>query len=209
MMHVMKVYLDDEPLAGAGESLTAALEAGREAAGSGGRVIVEVWADGAPAPEDDLANPPAREPYAVELKLVSAEPASVVADAFSLAAEALDEARRLQQAAAESLQTGETSEAMQSLRGALEVWEQVRRSVTDGCALLGVGPGEACDAAGSGADGAGLEELVAALMGRLLDIKRAVASEDWSGLADVLAYDLDDEAVRWSAMLQRRVSTLR
>jgi hypothetical protein len=39
------------------------------------------------------------------------------------------------------------------------------------------------------------------LAGRLEEVKRSLAAEDWSALADVLAYDLGEQAERWKLVL--------
>src|SRR5690606_18276393 len=74
----MKVFLDGEELAVDGGGLGTALAAGTTASEERGRIIVEVWVDGDPAPEADLSDPPDRSPYASEIRLVSAEPKALV-----------------------------------------------------------------------------------------------------------------------------------
>jgi len=53
----MRAYLDDQPLELDGESLTAAVVAGKRAADARGRLIIEVWADGEKAPAGGPADP--------------------------------------------------------------------------------------------------------------------------------------------------------
>jgi hypothetical protein len=54
-----------------------------------------------------------------------------------------------------------------------------------------------------------LVELIGALAGKLEEVKRSLASQDWSGLADVLAYDLSEQAQRWRQVMVSLADSLR
>ena len=191
----VKVYLDDESLTTEGETLGAALRAGVARARERGRLVVEINADGASIPEEHLADPPAFEPYAEELRLVSVEPGLLVRSTLLDAAEALEAIRERQRRAGELIQTGETAEAMTELTEVISVWSAVRRALEDGCTLLGLPLSDAI----AGADG---RRLVDDLTGRLTDIRSALQAEDWSSLSDAVAYDLDEQAQRWTTVLR-------
>lgn len=199
----VNVYLDGQPLSGCGLTLGAALAVGAASARAGGRIVVEVHADGALVPDEHLADPPPDAPYAGELDFVTAEPRALVSYTLNDAAEALGVARERQSHAAAMLRTGQMQHAMEALTESLSVWEMVRRAVHDGCSLIGM-PIEQALASGAG-EGAPLADGLSA---NLSEVKRAIASEDWSSLADTLAYELDDEARRWTTALTELAASM-
>ncbi len=200
MMEGVKVYLDNEALEDAGQSLAAALEAGGAAARRRGRIVVEVYADGAAAPETHLSDPPTHEPYADELRLVTADPLLLVRSTMFDAADALESTNELHRHAATLLQTGSTVEAMQALGQTLHIWEIVRRGLTDSCSLLQLPVDQAL---ATELDTAVAERLTDELAAKLSEIRDALASEDWAALADLLAYDMADQVETWRDALRR------
>ncbi len=199
----MRAYLDDEPLELEGQTLGAAVLAGRQAAESRGRMIIEVWADGAPAPPADLEELPDADPYAGEVRFVSAVPGALVAHALEEAADNLAGVRAAQTDAAAQLSRGETREAMTNVGEALRAWEIVRRAVQEGCAVLGVAPAELLsDEESRDACTRAIESLLEALR----EVQRAVGDQDVASLADTLAYDLDELAETWTGLLSDMAS---
>lgn len=192
----MKVFLDEAELEVADPTLASAIAAGTAASEERGRIIVEVWADGSPAPDEHLTAPPSTAPYAKEVRFVSAEPKSLVRMVLLDVSDALASTRDAQRKAADLLQTGETGAALQSLGESLQTWETVRRAVDEGCALLDI-PTEGDGT--SGLDGA----LVNDLADKLSALRDALGREDWSLLGDLLAYDLDEHVDRWQTELRR------
>jgi len=194
----MRAYLDDEPLELEGETLTAAVVAGKRAADARGRMIIEVWADGEPAPSADLESPPDAEPYAGEVRFVSVEPAGLVAAAMDEAAENLERVREPQREAAAALSRGETSSGMQDVGVCLQAWESVRKAVQDGCSVLGRSPAELMPTAASAeACATAIEDLLTTLR----EVQRSVKEQDVASLADAMAYDLDELAETWAGLL--------
>jgi len=194
----MRAYLDDEPLELEGQTLGAAVLAGRQAAESRGRMIIEVWADGSPAPPADLEELPAADPYASEVRFVSAVPGALVAHALEEAAENLAGVREAQTDAAAQLSRGETREAMTNVGEALRAWETVRRAVQEGCAVLGVAP---ADLLSDDESRDACTRAIEALLEALREVQRAVTDQDVAGLADTLEYDLDELAETWTGLL--------
>lgn len=194
----MRAYLDDEPLELEGETLGAAVLAGRQAAESRGRMIIEVWADGSPAPPADLEELPTADPYASEVRFVSAVPGALVAHALEEAAENLAGVRDAQTDAAAQLSRGETREAMTNVGEALRAWETVRRAVQEGCAVLGVAP---ADLLSDEESRDACTKAIEALLEALREVQRAVTDQDVAGLADTLEYDLDELADTWTGLL--------
>lgn len=201
----MKVFLDGEELAVKGASLGTALAAGTAASEEKGRIIVEVWADGDPAPESDLSSPPEREPYASELRFVTAEPKSLVRTVLLDVSDALSATRDTQRQAADHLQVGETGQALVELGDAVRTWETVRRAVEEGCALVNIPTATGSTIAGGGINSALVEDLAS----NLTSIKKALADQDWPALADLLSFELDEQIDRWQEELNRLADAIK
>lgn len=192
----MRVFLDDAELTVPEPTLTAVLAAGSAASEARGRIVVEVWADGEPAPDEDLAQPPDRAPYAGEVRLITAEPRALVRSVLFDVADALEATRDTQRRAADLIQVGETGKGLHELGEALRSWDTVRRAVEEGAALLGMSVNSD---ESSAIDGSLVEEL-----GRTLtSVKQALSREDWALLSDLLMYDLEEQAQRWETELRR------
>lgn len=192
----MRIYLDEDPLETEATTLAQGLQAAVEAARAQGRIIVEVEADGEPVADEELETPSDDPAYCDELRFVSAEPRSLVRVTMLDAADALEQTRRRCAQASEMLQTGQIAEALRDLAECLAAWETARRVVQEGCALLGV-PLDSEEGLGPDA-----EEQVAALTETLEAVKAAVASQDWATLADLLAFELDEQAQAWRGAMQ-------
>lgn len=186
----MRVFLDNEELAGAGTTLASALEAARRE--SGGRFVIEAVADGDPVHPSDFESPPERDPYAAELRFKSADARSLVRETLAEAADRVSALREIQQQAALAVQGGRLGETLRDIGVVLDGWSTVRRALE-----LAMASGFLAGAA----QDSEIEAVVKGLAERLGELKRALAAQDWSGLGDVLAFDLDEEAGRWSAWL--------
>lgn len=189
----MRVFLDDQPLA-ASPSLAAAIAAARSEAERRGRVIVDILRDGRPLPGELLSDPTnTPEPDTAELRCESTDPRALVAESLRQAAAALTDSRERHIEAGRLIQSGSLDAVMPLLAQALEAWTQAHRVVTDGLALLSLEP-DAVDRA--------LTPAITTLSERLAEVKRTLKAQDWSGLADALAYDLPAEIDRWVPMLR-------
>jgi hypothetical protein len=195
----MDVYLDDRPLKPQ-TTLAAALRSGVDEAARSGRVIVEVMLDGE-AMADSLLDDPPEEPVGTEVRLTSVEPRALVRVTLLDAAEALEKAAKDQGKSAELIQIGKIEEGMAPLSAALETWQVVREAVEKAAGLVHL-PLEEMEFPGGARGPDRLLELIAGLTRKLEEVKRTLGVQDWSGLADVLAYDLTEEAQRWTAMLR-------
>ena len=206
----MQTFLDNKPLDCEHITFAAGLRAAADEAARTGRVIIEATLDGSAVADDILERPP-EESLGRELRLTSVEPRSLVRVTLMDAADALDAARQEQQAAAELIQTGKVDEALREggpVLRAMETWQAVREAVEKSAALLRIPLDEISMPGGaSGTDT--LIELIGALAGRLEEIKRSLTAEDWSGLADLLAYDLSEQAERWKTVLVSLSSSLK
>lgn len=188
----MRVYLDGDPLNEAGTTLASALAVAAEAAGD--RLIVEGEADGSPVPSEHLIEPPASDPYADELRLTSAHPSTLVASALENCAEILKGVETAQKQAAELIQSGKISESMEPLRAVLEGWSSVGRVMQLAEATPGVDvPQEVA--------GESMHALTGELARLLGEVRNAMAEQDMTSVADVLAYDMDTLCDSWSRAL--------
>lgn len=195
----MQVYLDDKVLTRDWPTFASGLQAGADEAARSGRVIVEAQLDGAAVAEDILERPP-EESLGTELRLVSVEPRSLVRVTLVDAAEALDAARGEQDRCAELIQTGKVEESLAPLSAAIQTWQAVRDAVEKSAALLRM-PLDSITLPGGASGTDSLVELIGALAGTLESVKRSLAAQDWSGLADLMAYDLGEQAKRWRLVL--------
>ncbi len=199
----VKVYLDNELIPDAGDSLRDALGIAVAKSDTAGRVIVEAVADGVAVPGDHLADPPERAPYAGELRLVSVEPRSLVRDAFQEAGKALMEMRSTQRKIAESIHAGDTASAMNNLQDVVSTWSSTKTATEDGCSLLGLSPDEFFSTEPTSG-----QSPFNCLLECLGELKRAVATEDWPAIADTLEFELTEQAEDWSAKLESAAARL-
>lgn len=185
----MQVYLDGRLLTSDGTSLASALDSARSAAGS--RLVIEVLADGMSVPDGDLSNPPGRSPYAGRLEIRTTDRELLLRSVFDEASDLLSDVQARQKRAAACVQAGQLTEALTTIREALGGWATIRQAL------------ELADQAGP-ADGvrAALPGVLADLASQLGAVKRAIGSQDWSDLGDVLEYDLHATADRCRGWLK-------
>lgn len=196
----MQVFLDDRPIEIERPTIAAALVAARDEAERAGRVIVEIKADGAPI-DDALLDAPPDEPTGTgELRMVSAEPRSLVRVTLLEAADQLERLRAKQIGASELIQSGKTSEALGSLDEIVGTWGAVRQAVDTGATLLGFDLNALEVETGGGRVPA--TGPIDALARALDELRRTLSESDWSSLGDVLAYDLNDQIDQWGALLR-------
>jgi hypothetical protein len=203
--HLMRVVVDNESLAASSDSIAEALSAARLHAERRGRVVIEAILDGEGLSDAQLSDPSTTPSRAAEMRFATAEPAELVGSTLSDVAETLNDVKNEQSAAAELLTLGKMSEAMDRLHNALRTWESVRQAVTDGTTLLGLSVETLRVRTSSGE--LAMADQVKQLSQVLNEVKRAFGAEDWSGLADVLGYDLQDQADQWREAL-RALATL-
>ncbi len=186
----MKVMLDGSTLDVAEQTLGCALTSALEAAGD--RLIIEAVADGVRVPPEDLATPPERSPYASEIEFMSADPLALMKVTLYEAADSLEQIAAWQSEAGEQIQAGDLESAMPIITDLLGGWGAVRTTVE----LIVQGgllpPSEAAES---------LQPLVDDLAQLLGQLKGALEKQDWSSVADVLAYDLGERANSWRLWL--------
>lgn len=186
------------PLRAGAMTLADALKAGAEAAAARGRMVVAVLADGVQIPDEALASPAEALGTWSKLELHSADPRELVASSLLDAAGVLQGVVRDQQALAEQIHAGRTSESVDTLRGILAAWGAVREVVSRGGAVLNID----LTATPLDDDGTTLADSVVMLREHLRSVKDAMENEDWSSLADVVSMDLDADAQTWASSLR-------
>lgn len=192
----MKVYLDNEPIDVNPPSVRGALAVARTRAEGQGRLIIEVAADGAPMLGSVLDDPPDDDAGVRELRMLSAAPGPFVRETLLESGAVLDEAKVNQDRAAELIQSGSVREAFGPLQRVLESWGVIRDVVAQSARLVGM----SIDSVEVGAGVTG-ETCINELAQRLGELRRGVAHEDWSGVADELAYEMDGLIERWRGLL--------
>lgn len=202
----MKVFVDQDEIQVERPSIAAAIGAACLTAQERGRVVVEALLDGQAMPPDLLDHPPDDPRPDAEIRFVTAEPRSLVAVTLLDAAEVLTAARGDQHNAARAVQAGDIEGGLRHLSGALAVWDQVRTVVDQGAALLGLDlaslkPGPSGDRS--------VADQAESLAVQLAEVKRTITAKDWSGLADVLEYELDGQANAWSEVLTGMARAIR
>lgn len=196
----MKVIVDSLVLTDAAGSVADALSAARLDAQRRGRVVVEAILDGQTLPDGALSDPSSALSPAKELRFVTADPAELVGSTLRGVASLIGDLKADQSAAASMLMEGKVSEAMDRLHSALRAWQTIRDAVMDGTTLLGLKT-EAISVPGKDATEGPLSERIRSLADCLHEVKRSIGAEDWSGLSDVLGYDMQDQADVWEASL--------
>jgi hypothetical protein len=202
----MRVFLDGQPLQLERATMASALHAASDAAQARGRVVVEVKVDGAIVSDTILSDPP-DEALGSEMKIISVEPRLLVRETLLDAVEALDRAGQEQTDAAGEIQSGRVENAMPLLQSAILKWQAVRDAVEKSASLLDI-PLES-RIAGPGGGERNLGQVVEGLAASLTQVRRALESEDWSGLADLLAYDMCEQIQSWQEMLRSLADGLR
>lgn len=193
----MRVFLDDQELTVARDSVAAALEAARARSEAHGRIIIEATADGRPIDDALLAEPPDDPAGLSEIRFVSTPPGPFVRVTVLDAAESLDQVKRDQAAAAAAIQTGRAADAVEPLRRVLEGWAIVRDVLDKSQQLVGATPADVAMPDG-GTGQACVDELAA----RLGELRDAFQRDDWAEVGDVLAYEMSAQADRWQVMLR-------
>lgn len=186
----MKVLLDGRFLTES-EDIAGAVDAARRVA-AGGRLIVGAALDGRDLSPDELAD--GRGLRGREVAISTAATGELATAAVEAAARGLEQARECQAETARLIHEGSLAGCAEPLSGMLRLWQHARDAADLTIRLL-----NEKDASELGEQARGLSEELAGCLG---EVKRSLASEDWSALADTLAYDLDALAEQWSGFLE-------
>ena len=201
----MRIFIDDTRLDDAPDAPTA-IALAREHIDGADRLIIDINADGEPAPDaildgtDDGAS-------IAELRFTTADTGAFLSETVHAAKESLDLIRKDQTTAAEQIRAGEMEDAMHALRAIMEGWQGVRDVVDQVAQLAGADAAtleahsEAHSETGSEGGAESGQAIIADLGAALTEIRDTLAQEDWASLGDVVEYDLATLADRWDALL--------
>jgi len=190
--------LDDHPLPEA-PTFASALRTAMDHASRLGRILVELSLDGQRVHDALLSNPPERN-LGDELRAHSADPKALVLQTLHQAAQVLADLAPQQADAGRLIQRGKTDEAVPKLEAIIASWQNAQQAVQQSVALLNLPIGDVVtvDQAGRRQTFA---ETVSSLSARLSELARTFQARDWSAVADVLVYDLVDDANRWQRLI--------
>lgn len=214
----MQVLIDGAPLAHSASTFTDALEAARIETNRLGRVIIGIEVDGAAWSPGATGSPAAEQMNGRDVRLFTHDPRSLVGRTLLDVADLLKATGPQHHDAAILIQSGKLGEGMKLLGQTISAWESARTAITQCAALLGTSvekllslPGAStptaakthADPAGSGPPGetAVGSGLIHELTNSLQEVKRAVKDNDWSGLADVLEYEMAELCTTWQGVV--------
>lgn len=198
----MAVYLDDQAVELTGGSLVEVLRAAQQRIAPDGRVLVEVRLDGESLTGDKLAQSSESDVTAVEVRLYSADPKVIAADALDQVRRKLAVVRQGQQEAAELFQQDRGLEALRTLAAWIDAWLQVQQAVTEAASLVSI------DLAEFDVDGTPGSKLMEQLIGGLRELKDGIIRQDTVALSDALLYEWPAIVDQWDRLIERLVDTI-
>ncbi|MHC4996016.1 MAG: hypothetical protein ACYTGQ_13290 [Planctomycetota bacterium] len=199
----MEVFIDSDLFNTDQTSIGGIIEAAKKQVDPTGRMIVEVRIDGASLTDDQLDHELDHEPDAEEIQLVTADPIELVLDILDEARAALVEARTAQNEAAGDLQQDKPTKAMDGVKLAIAVWQQVQQTVSQTILLLDM----PIDDMMVGERPA--HQIIDDLLQQLMRLKDQLISEDWVALADALEFEMSQTADIWDQLLTALADRIR
>ncbi|MCG8510764.1 MAG: hypothetical protein MI741_16195 [Rhodospirillales bacterium] len=199
----MQIYLDDEQVDAGGTTLGRVLTDVQNRLNMAGRIVVEVKVDGETLVGNELSEGQDRDLTGCDVRLYSAEPARLAVDTLEGIRGRLNEARNLQQQAADAFQSDQAGEALQHIARLIEIWMQTQQAVTLIASMLEI------DMTTMKVDGVSGGEIVEKLVEHLNSLKQAIGDSDTVTLADSLAYEWPEVVDQWdnlAAELIQRVN---
>lgn len=198
---MMQILLDENPFSDVtGPSIGHIVEAANAQANTRGRILVEVIFDGEPMSPDSFALPVENAAANAmsetpTLQLITADPFDVVMETAQQASTALDRVISLQVESAEQIQAGNVAEALTPLLEALQIWEQIQRTVDIGAEMAHL------DLAAIRNEDEAFDEAIVTLTRELSEMKRALKDQDFVALSDSLAYEMGPIVEQWRGLL--------
>lgn len=191
----MRVYIDDTQLSDA-DNIEHAIDLARDHIQDQPRLIVDVLADGEPATQQHLENPGA---VIGELRFETADTGAFLTETAHTAKDSIRLIQDDQTTCAAKLRTGELEGAMQSLAAIMDGWQAVRDIVDQVAQLAQI---EIATLSVDDQTGAALTQ---GLSEALTEVRESLQTQDWATLGDVVEYDLQTHATRWSALLDAMI----
>lgn len=195
----MPVFLDDQPVDLTGQTLADLLESASNSIAENGRVVVEVHVDGQPVVGEQLEQQGDSPIGDAEVRLFSADPIELAASTLQQVRGRLDDASRLQSAAADLFQQDQPAEAIKNVADAVAAWQQTQQAVLQSAVLLGV------ELDGKSIDDKPVSDTITGLLEQLREMKELLAAGDTVALADSLAHEWPDTTQRWQQLIDEMV----
>ncbi len=191
----MDIYLDNSPLATDADTLGGIIDAGLADLDRERRMIVEVRLDGRTLKADELEQLITQPLTAQEVQLITADNRTLAEQTLADVGDALRSLADHQQKAAELLQSDQPGEAMEPIKHALAIWQQVQQSVLQTSQLMAI------DLQTVSVGDRAATALIGALAEQLRAIRDQMVNQDWVALADSLAYELGDVVADWHELI--------
>lgn len=196
----MAIFIDEQRTELAGSTLAEVLDSAQNELQPRGRVVVEVALDGRSLSGPDLETEQDAAVADRDVRLTTADPRQLVAQTLRQVDDRLEEARELQNEAAELLQQDKPSSAMDRVGEAINIWLQAQQAVLNSAMLLGI------DLDQLTIDGEPLKSFTDELLEQLQNVKELLGSQDTVALADALAYEWPELVDRWHRLLATLVA---
>jgi hypothetical protein len=191
----MRILLDDHETGLAARTIGEAVASAATLAERDGRQVVDVFVDGEPWTEEELASPDRLRESADEIRVTSVRPAELVRETFVHAATALLEAEEMQRSAAKLMRADSAKEGLDVLMQALQVWVNIHKATVQGIQFVKIDPRTIETPDGT------FEQAAAELNTRLLALRDAMKANDTVAVCDCLLYDFPGTTKRWASML--------
>ncbi|MDX1564630.1 MAG: hypothetical protein R3236_04445 [Phycisphaeraceae bacterium] len=195
----MDVFLDDHIFETDATDLGRILDQAKEALSDSGRIVVEVRFDDQVADAETLQKARSSLPDAEELRLISADPARLCAQALEQADACLGQVLEHFASASELIHEDRTAEAMQRIGHGLGQWRQIIAAVTQSAAMLGL------DLKTIQGGDLSAEQLITQMAQQLRTTQQHLLDRDHIGLADVLGYEWDQTVERWRQLIRKLI----
>lgn len=198
----MAILLDDVAVDLPGESLSAVLEAAQRQLDPSQRVIVEVQLAGQTLDSEQLEQAMDAPVADQQISLYSASPGDIAIATLGAVRDRLNEAKSIQDEAAELLQQDQAAEALEKVSLLIEIWLQTQQAVIQSATLMQV------ELSSLTADDQTMGAVAQDLVQKLVDLKQAIVSKDTVGLADTLSYEWPETVDRWDALVSNLIARI-
>ncbi|MBO6512681.1 MAG: hypothetical protein JJ974_01795 [Phycisphaerales bacterium] len=190
----MQIWIDNTQLSDAPD-IGEAIEQARLHAENAGRLIVDILVDGQPAPDELYGDTPETLGPIEELRFTTADTRSMVNESINTAIDSIELLKADQAQCAQQIRSGELGDSMETLRSILEGWQAIRDMADQITQITNLDIQSVQIGSEHGS------EIVQSLSTALSEVRETLQNEDWSSLGDVIEYDLEELATKWSALL--------
>ncbi len=193
----MDVFIDQTEFNTTQVSLDGIINDARSHVDPSGRMIVEVRVDGRPLTDSDFDQLASQTDIdADEIQLLTANPYDLALSALSETTQSLNELETAHKSAADFLSADETQKALDIIQNILKTWQNATLSVQASAELLNI----SLDTLSVNDNPA--NRIIDSLKERLAQLREQLIASDFIGLADTLAYEMDETVTEWTQLIQ-------